>query len=322
MSVRTVWGPSIDAKQYGRITTPSAYTGERCRILSYCQRIVRDTKRELENHFRWRLNRLDFFFLTSSVPNAVVLRSADRHGIGMCVGLPFAIVRHLRRAMSNPEFLETYLVGGERVDWIWNFLGMMIEHAYLHEVAHAVRGHFGYQRARRPRSSLDEQSQTLSRYLELDADLQALDMWLAVTEEQGDFPKSEELLFELYFQRIFTLLMIYQVLDVGNATIKRQQTQRHPPPIHRALMLEEAIDQTLPERYGLPRAMVPNVRHQAFWEASVAAKSARLVEDRWWGGSTGRRRGIRSYRGLVRHFLEDVEPRLNAYVASLPDSLV
>jgi len=68
--------------------------------------------------------------------------------------------------------------------------------------------------------------------------------------------------------------------------------------------------------------MVPNVRHQAFWEASVAAKSARLVEDRWWGGSTGRRRGIRSYRGLVRHFLEDVEPRLNAYVASLPDSLV
>jgi hypothetical protein len=68
--------------------------------------------------------------------------------------------------------------------------------------------------------------------------------------------------------------------------------------------------------------VVENAHHQAFWESGVAAKTAGLAKNRWWGGSTGWRRGIRTYQQTVRYYLETVEPRLDAFGASLPGSLV
>jgi hypothetical protein len=322
MTAAQFWRSRIDAKQHGRITVPGRFAGRRRAILVYCQRIARLTKKELEAHYGWKLNRLDFFFLSKLEPTAVLLQHGERHGIGMCVGLPFAIVRHLEGAMTNPEFLENDVAAGERVAGIWQYLGWMIEHVFLHEAAHALRGHFDYLRLPHAKRTLDEQASPLNRYLELDADVHALDMWLAITEAAGDFPSSEGLLLDLYFQRVFTLLLLYQGLDTGNMTIRQQQRLNHPPPVHRALLLASAIRQTMPDRFGLSQASIENAHHQAFWEAGVAAKTAKLTEDRWWGGSTGRRRGIRSYRAALRRYLEDIEPKLDAFGASLPESLV
>jgi hypothetical protein len=315
------WNAYTDREGYGRVTTPDRYKGKRREVLECCQSVVRLTKRELESHFGWRLNRLDFFFLDKREANSVVLQQGDRHGIGMCVGLPFSIERHLAGAMANPEFLPSYQPR-ERPEWSTRFLGMIIEHAYLHEAAHALRGHFAYVQRPIGERVLDEQTRSLSRYLELDADVQALDMWQSITEAAGDFPKSDVLLEELYFQKVFTLRLLYQVLDSGNRPIKHHRTLSHPPPIHRALMLCGAMRATAQERFGLSRGVLENAYRQASWESGVAAKTAGLAKDRWWGGSTGRRRGIQSYQRLVRYYLDAVEPKLDAFGASLPDSLV
>jgi len=81
------------------------------------------------------------------------------------------------------------------------FLGMIIEHVFLHEAAHALRGHLAYMRRTPAHRALDERRRSLNTYLELDVDLHAVDMWLAITQESDDFPTQRDLLLDLYFQR-------------------------------------------------------------------------------------------------------------------------
>ena len=319
MSNGRLWRAHIDRKRYGQIASISNYRGEERRILQYCRRVVLWTKDELERRYGWDLSRVDFFFLDKREPNAVMLRQGRRHAIGICVGLPFRHMKDLRRALKDPDFLAEYLMPQEHEEWSMRFLGMLIEHAYLHELAHAVRGHLLYKRA--TANGIDERSGSLGRYLEIDADIHALDMWLAITEVADDFPKSEQGQLELYFQKVFTLQIFYQVFDAANLPLQAHRRE-HPAPIHRALVATAAMAQSIPQRLGLTTKTIKNAHHQAMWEASIAARTANLIEDRWWGGVRGRRRGIRECRRMIRYYLEVVEPRLDAFVASLPDDIV
>src|SRR6185437_14134877 len=110
MNVRAAWLKHIDSDRYGSITSAARYQGARHELLLYHQGIVRATKKALEAHYGWRLSRLDFYFLNKHEPNAVLVQSVDRHAIGICVGLPFAMVRYLRKAAKDREFLKQYLV--------------------------------------------------------------------------------------------------------------------------------------------------------------------------------------------------------------------
>jgi len=316
------WRPAIDVKRYGRITTPDRYEEDERAILEYCGRVIRITKRQLERHYRWTLNRLDFFFLDKAQANAAMFQRHDRHAVGVCVGLPFMIKKNLDLAMRNAEFLEEYLTPQERPEWSMRFLGMIIEHVYLHEAAHALRGHLLYLRRPPMSRSLDERRGSLNSYLELDADLHAVDMWLAITEDSEDFPTRRDLRLDLYFQRVFTILLLYQTLDCGNRAIAEHMRLDHPAPVHRALMLSAAMRQTVPHQHRLPAKLVENTHHQAFWEASVAARTWKLLADRWWGGTTGRRRGMARYSTVIRQFLDAIEPQLDAFVETLPNDLV
>src|SRR4030095_3014016 len=327
VSIARVWTSRIDVRRYGRITTPARHRGEAREVLTYCRRIVRVTKKELERRYGWRLQRLDFFFLDRRGANAGTLQHRRRHAIGMCVGLPFTIRTNLEHALANPEFLTEYLTPRERPDWSWRFLGMIAEHVYLHEAAHALRGHLAYLDC--PGPVIDGPAGGLSHYLELDADIHALDMWLAITEAAGDFPSTQDLLLDLYFQRVFTLLLLYQALDAEDLSILEQKRLDHPPPVHRALLLASALRRTVPERYRFSSGTVENVHHQAFWEASVAGRGgaprprpAGGGAGRGGSGAPGRRRGIASYRRMVRYYMEVVEPRLDAFAESLPDDHV
>jgi hypothetical protein len=322
MRSASFWQPAIDRRRYGCVTTPARYRGDEREVLEYCRRVVDITKRELERHYDWRLDRLDFCFLDGTQPNAAMFQHRDRHAVAMCVGLPFTIKRNLDRALANPEFLPDYLSPRERPEWSLRFLGMIAEHVYLHEAAHALRGHLLYLRRPATRRTLDERRRSVNGYLELDADLQAVDMWLAIAEAADDFPARRDLRLDLYFQRVFTILLLYQALDAGNRAIRAHARLDHPAPIHRALMLASAMRQTIPERHQLPADLVEEAHHQAFWESSVAARTLKLLPDRWWGGTTGRRRGMKAYSRLVRHFLSVVEPALNQFVDGLPDDLV
>jgi hypothetical protein len=322
MASAKFWEPAIDRGQYGRITAPERYSGQKRQLLEYCRRVIRITKKELERHYGWTLNRLDFFFLDGKQPNAAMFQHRKRHAVGVCVGLPFTVKSNLDRALENPEFLPEYLTPHERPEWSIRFLGMIIEHVYLHEAAHALRGHLAYVGRAIAHRTVDERRRSLNSDLELDADLQAVDMWLAITEAADDFPKRQNLLLDLYFQRVFTILLLYQTLDAGNRAIREHLRFDHPAPVHRALMLSAAMRQTIPDRHHLPVKLVDDTHHQAFWEASVAARTSKLLEDRWWGGKSGRRRGMKVYSRMIRHYLSVVEPTLDTFVAGLPDDLV
>jgi len=321
MSVSRFWRAPLEREAYGQIIRPQRFQAHERNVLTYSERIVRTTKRELERFYDWRLDRLDFFFLDDRQPNAVTLDHRNRHGIGMCVGLPFTILGNLEAALANTEFLAKYMTAEERPEWAWRYLGMIVEHAYLHEVAHAVRGHLPYRRRTSERPVIDERMAKPNLYLELDADLQALDMWLSIAEKADDFPKQEHLLLDLHFQKLLTTLFLFQAFDTDNLTIQRQRGQSHPPPVHRAMLLDAALRDTFPGRYGLPKREVEKVHAEAWGEAAIAARAAKLTPNRWWGSSR-RAMGRRTYSRMVRQYLDRVEPRLNRFVETLPDDLV
>lgn len=109
------------------------------------------------------------------------------------------------------------------------------------------------------------------------------------------FPSQSRGQLELYFQKVFT---------------------------HRAVVVTAAMAQSIPQRLGLTTQAIENAHHQAMWEASVASRAADLAEDRWWGGAQGRRRGMRECRRMIRYYLEVVEPKLDAFAASLREDIV
>jgi len=105
IQLQAFWKPAIDSRQHGRITRPENYRGSQREILTYCSRVVRITRRELERHYGWRLKRLDFFFLNTAAVNACMFQLRRRHGVGMYIGLPFTVKSNLDRAMADQEFL-------------------------------------------------------------------------------------------------------------------------------------------------------------------------------------------------------------------------
>ena len=94
--------------------THNQFAGEDREVLSYSERIVQRTRRDLEGSFGWDLERLDFFFLGSPGVNAVVLRSQERHGVGLHVGLPLTLYEIVRGALGNSDFLQNYIAPRER----------------------------------------------------------------------------------------------------------------------------------------------------------------------------------------------------------------
>ena len=321
MSVSRFWRARLEREAYGQIIRPQRFQAHERDVLTYGERIVRTTKRELERFYDWRLDRLDFFFLDDRQPNAVTLDHGNRHGIGMCVGLPFTMLGNLEAALANTDFLSEYMTADERPEWAWRYLGMIVEQAYLHEVAHAVRGHLPYRRRTSQRPVIAERMAEPNVYLELDADLQALEMSLQIAGKADDFPRKKSLKLDLYFQKLLTSILLFQALDTDNLSIRRKRGQSHPPPVQRAMMLDAALKDTLPGLYGVSRRDVETVHKQAWWEASVAARAAKLRAGRWWGSSR-RAMGGRTYSRMVRHFLDVFEPRLNRFVETLPDDLV
>ena len=70
-------------------------------------------------------------------------------------------------------------------------------------------------------------------------------MWLDITQAADDFPTSETLLFDLHCQRVFTILLLFQVLDLDNLAVRQVRRTGHPPPIHRAMALASAMRATM-----------------------------------------------------------------------------
>jgi hypothetical protein len=320
-----LWTSSDVVRSYGGITSPRDFRGSERAVLEYAQVVVERTRHELEGTFDWSLDKLDFFFVNRRDVNAAVVQHGGRHAVALCVGLPLRIKRLLDRAMRNPEFLPGYLSRDERPEWSQRFLGMIVEHAFLHEVAHATRGHFAYLN-RGPSSAehlcLDERARSGGKYLELDADLQALDMWATITRTADDFPTTPHFLEELYFQRLLSLILLYQALDESKRPVSHYARGDHPAPIHRSMLLTRAMHSSGRSYFGLDGKRLRNVHEQAHSEASVAAETWKLTRDRWWGGRTGRHRNVRVYARQVRYYLKVFEPRLDAFAETLPDDLV
>lgn len=288
---------------------------------AYCLKVIGITRRELEQRFDWRLERLDVFFVDNPDANAHLIRHGDRYGIALYAGLPELIHGYITAALDAREFLQLYLSAQEREEWALRFLGMVVEHVYLHEAAHALRGHLLYLERTTGETTVDERFRWQRRYIELDADVHAVDMWLAITEAADDFPASDDLRLDLYFQKLLTLILLHHAYDRDGGPVLRRGRTTHPAAIHRAMLFDQMLFATFMDRYQLPRKAMLNVQNQAWWEASVAAQAAGLVKNRWWGDS-GSRRGDLQFKRMWRYFVNTIGPRLDRFVEGLPDDLV
>ena len=105
--------------------------------------------------------------------------------------------------------------------------------------------------------------------------------------DEARFPKQEHLLLDLHFQKLLTTLFLFQAFDTDNLTIQRQRGQSHPPPVHRAMLLDAALRDTFPGRYGLPKREVEKIHAEAWGEAAIAARAAKLAANRWWDPRAG-----------------------------------
>ena len=150
-------------------------------------------------------------------------------------------------------------------------------------------------------------------------------MWLAITQDADDFPTSEALQLELYFHKIFTLHLFYQTLErreLGYWLIRPSRASRTYSSRAASFNGDATHDSATPwtvDQGGREGASSGSVgieyrgAHLEYWlEGRI----------RWWGGSAGRRRGMRSYRRMARYYVEQVEPKLDAFTASLPEDLV
>ncbi len=321
--MRRLWIDNTIVRHYGGVVAPDEFDGSDRKILEYSQRVVHTTRGQLAQ-LMGSLSRLDFAFVAGRQANAFVLRAGRRHLISFCVGLPIRVKRMLDRAMKVADFLPKYLTVHERPEWSWQYLGQIVEHAYLHEAAHALRGHFCYLdrgRSAPTQLCLDEGTRQCGHYIELDADLHALDMWADITLKADYFPRAANLREDLYFQRLLTLLLFYQALDAHNAPIAHFANLDHPPPVQRAMLLSEAMLASSSSVFGLERSEVENAHQQAHWESSVVARAAGRLRNRWWGES-GANRGNAIYARRRRYYLNVFEPRLDAFGKTMPNDVV
>lgn len=316
-----MWFKHAEVVCRGGLILPDVTGDDEHRHLAYCMGVIDITRKELEQRYGWDLGRLDAFFIDNAEVNAFMLRGGDRHGIAVYTGLPEQIHAYITAALEAEEFLKLYLAPAEREEWAIRFLGMVVEHVYLHEAAHALRGHLHYLERMTGQTTLDEKFTWQRRYIELDADLHAVDMWLAVSEMEDDFPTAQDLLLDLYFQKLLTLILLHHAYDREGLPVTRRGVASHPAAIHRAMMFDQMLFATFIDRYQLPRDAMLNVQNQAWWEASVAAEAAGLVKNRWWGQS-GSRRGDRYFSRTWKYFVSTIEPRLNRFVDELPNDIV
>ena len=318
--VERVWRKHPEVLRLGGLSYPQSAVESARDRQAYCLKVIRITRRELEQRFGWSLARLDVFFVAHSDANAQLLRQGDRYGVALYAGLPELIHAYITAALATREFLQLYLAPEEREEWALRFLGMVVEHVYLHEAAHALRGHLLYLERTTGETTVDERFRWQRRYIELDADVHAVDMWLEITEAAADFPASEGLRLDLYFQKLLTLILLHQAYDRDGRPVQRRGRATHPAAIHRAMLIDQMLFGTFRDRYQLSREAMLNVQNQAWWEASVAAEAAGLVKNRWWGES-GSRRGDKQFKRMWRYFVTTIEPRLDRFVEGLPEDL-
>ncbi|MEG0860413.1 MAG: hypothetical protein RSD81_02945 [Pseudomonas sp.] len=320
-TAESAWRQHAEVLRVGGIADQASLNDAARFLQRYCLRIIETTRHELEGSYGWDLTKFDAFIVENPEANAQLLHHEGRYGIVMYSGLPEQMHSYLQAALAAKEFLHLYITVEEREEWAFRFLGLVVEHVYLHECAHALRGHLLYLEQRNKNVTLDEKSRWQRRYIEIDADFHGLDMWFEITEAASDFPTSESLILDLYFQKLLTVIMLHHLYDKEGLPVLRRGVSTHPAPIHRAMIIDHMLFTTFMNRYQIPRSKMLNMQNQAWWEASVAAKAAGLVKNRWWGES-GVRRGDQQYKRMWRYFVTHVEPRLNRFVDGLPDDLV
>jgi len=278
------------------------------------------------------------------------MRRRNRHAIAIHVGLVFLLYRATRQALTDPAVLRDYLsrrgliafrraglpkqlrvgtrfderygLNAERGEWLWQIFGAMLEHVFLHELAHALRGHLSYANVHAGLALLDER-QLLRRYaeeavrdVEIDADVHAVDMWAEVTLPGARRRRKKTLRGDILFQKLLSINLLYQLLHASGS--RGARGDGHPPPIQRMILLANAITNTLRVELRLDREQAWAIWEEAGWEAHQIARSLGIPSRKW----SISRFNQNAQQRLVEGYLTSAERRLDAYVETLPDSLV
>jgi len=183
----------------------------------------------------------------------------------------------------------------------------------LHEVAHLELGHLEEIAATEHRlfgegevaARLSRLSRRDLQYREFEADLWAFQQCLERWVERGLATDAADLLGPVSLAWMLTLM----ALDSG-IPLAKQAAKRHPPPVYRAVFLDEVFMEGTSTAFGTNQVEIRHLLDSTWRHMSEIAKSSGKVRHRWWGDSNARM-GLSSYprvrNGFARYYSEKLD---------------
>ena len=276
-----------------------------------------------EDFFADQFERLTLFFIDNHSVNALALERENRRGIGVHLGTVRQLWWLFYRAVSSDIFLtqhfdsapakrETSLqsamddpiwrekgagrLPADRAELMFDLFLRAIDFFLYHEFAHHARGHLPYLREVIGMTVIDETANMsvlagddneVLRYIEFDADLDALDLLVTSLDRElplGTWP-DDEAGTEFYLHAV-AMLGVFQLLDMDHAPINRQYHGSHPAPVHRAMRATGALSRAIGDQVGWTDKRRIEMHDKAWFAAADLASLAGMPPGRWHGDTT------------------------------------
>lgn len=274
------------------------------------------------------------FFVRSDRQTAVVIQHRRRIAIGLFSGLGMRLVELAGMAVGpcnvfpDAEFIDKPVDGGDalppamvrfwahfgvasdRAELAENLFLQMLEFIVLHELAHVDRGHLEEMERSGQLAFVDEAIAASDKHLrtiaqrhrEFEADIWTVQ--LAVDDffnrNDGESFDAEQILAQYRITALAWLLTL-MALDQKSLSLEAHATRSHPAPVHRAMLLDEALLEVLTGAFEIPEHDGRDMLDRVWIELAKVAEHAGMGKGRWWG-DTNRQMGLSSFARERRAF--------------------
>ncbi|WP_105431428.1 hypothetical protein [Neorhizobium sp. T6_25] len=267
------------------------------------------------------------FFVRSERQTAVVIQHCRRIAIGLFSGLGVRLLELAGMAVGpcnvfpDAEFIDKPVNGGDTLPLamvrFWAQLGIvgnraelghniflqMLEFIVLHELAHVDRGHLEEMERSGQLAFVDEaiaasdkHMRTIARrHRKFEADIWTVQ--LAVDDffnrNDGESFDVEQILAQYRITALAWLLTL-MALDQKSLSLEAHATRSHPAPVHRGMLLDEALLEVLTRAFETPEHDGRDMLDRVGIELAKVAGHAGIGKGRWWG-DTNRKMGLSSF---------------------------
>lgn len=169
---------------------------------------------------------------------------------------------------------------------------LVIDYLLYHEAMHVTRDHFAFKKIVDQTDCINESGSAvlknkMLRFLEVDADLTALEFFIPTNPEYQEFDSlSEFRKADFVFGLMFGNIILQQLFDFQEAEegVNAQWKQDHPPPLVRSMLFNDLLYLFFTQKKLLPGEVVQDQLEKAWWESGRVAVKLGFKKGHWYGG--------------------------------------